>query len=79
MYPRRAKQKIIKINWDKIFEDLVMSGWNLKEISDVTGISHHSLRFFCKNRRDIPEQFNQAIALVDLYLLATHKTNLPTL
>lgn len=79
MYPRRAKQKLTNVNWDTIIEGIKESGWSQEEISEVTGINKNMIRTLSCGQQQIPDAFKQAVALLDLYLMATHETNLPTL
>lgn len=78
MYPRRAKQKLTKIRWEAIFEGIQQAGWNQAEVSDVTGIPQKNISMMSTGRIDVPKEFKQAVALLDLYLMATHETNVPT-
>lgn len=78
MYPRRAKQKLTNVRWEAIFEGIQQAGWNWVEVSEVTGISHKNLQIMNTGQKNIPDEFKQAVALLDLYLIATHETNLPT-
>ena len=78
MYPRRAKQKLTNIRWEAIFEGIQQAGWNWAEVSDVTGIPQKNLSMISTGRINVPDEFKQAVSLLDLYLIATHKTNLPT-
>ena len=77
MYPRRAKQKLTNIRWEAIFEGIQQTGWNWVEVSDVTGIPQKNISMMSTGRIDVPKEFNQDIALIDLYLMVTHEANLP--
>lgn len=79
MYPRRAKQKLTNVYWDAVFEGIRKSGWSSTEVAEVTGIPHKSVQMMSAGKIHIPDEFKQAVALLDLYLMATHETNLPTL
>jgi|688.fasta_scaffold579913_2 hypothetical protein len=79
MYPRRAKQKLTNVHWDALFDGIKKSGWNLKEVSEVTGIHHRQLQLMADGSQAVPEKYKQVVALLDVYLMATHETNLPTL
>ena len=78
MYPRRAKKKLTNIRWEAVFEGIQQAGWNQDEVSDVTGIPQKNINMISSGRADVPKEFKQAVALLDLYLMATHETNLPT-
>ena len=78
MYPRRAKQKLTNVRWEAVFEGIQQAGWNWVEVSEVTGIPHKSVQMMSTGKIHIPEEFKQAVALLDLYLMATHETNVPT-
>ena len=78
MYPRRAKKKLTNIRWEAVFEGIQQAGWNQAEVSDVTGIPQKNISMMSTGRIDVPKEFKQAVALLDLYLMATHETNVPT-
>jgi len=66
---RRFAAKNKKIDWPILLKRLNNSGITYKEISDVSGITEGVLKNVANDWQNAPEQFNQAITLLNLYCM----------
>lgn len=75
----RIKTKLTRIDWAELMAQIQINGLNSDAIAELTSISPSFVRNIAGDRQPAPAAWNDAIALLDIYLMVTENKPVPVI
>lgn len=74
---RRIAQKLANVDFPLMLQELNRSGCRFEDIAELTGLNKSTLKSVSQDMKPVPQAWEQAVRLIDMYLLVTEKETLP--
>jgi hypothetical protein len=73
----RIKTKLTRIDWAALLTQIQLNGLNSDAVAELTSISPSFVRNIAGDRQPAPAAWNDAIALLDIYMMITDNQPVP--